>query len=688
MRPPSRLKPALAALAVLDIAMASLLVGLLVVIVILFGGSLFVFTLYQHAFVGLCCLLSALGGGLYVHGIALIGDIARKEGTSQGSRYTRIVQVLVPAALYSSLAAVGIAFFYNGSAGFGSLLQDIGAEFMNAVVFLSISSLAALCIQIACHLGMLGRRSGTTEGMAASRSKPAARGRSFPAITRQGIGKLQSVAVLVVIAGTAVTYALTSLFVPPRCFSGFHGFSAPAYDLATLQSGPHANTALDNPSVNQTVLGTLELALWKMTTTQSQGGFPMEALLDGSEFYADRGAGCPLFPGEFSIQGGTPLIASAYLEMYRVEPNSVYLDVAAAAARALMAVQDEVNGGFYYEGRLYPDGTGYQPHPFNSKRASVFDDDTTQSALSFLLDMYDVTNDTTYMNAAVRGLDYLFQLEKIGGGWPQRSNYGPDEYQSFVTLNDDCMQDIVNLMFKAHDILGDARYLQAAERAGQFLIRVQGNGAGSNAMQAGAWAQQYKDDQPAWARRFEPPAMCSSQTARAVDMLMELYLRTANETYLDAIPSAVAWLTDANTTILDEWNVTSALGDFIWSRLYELETNHLIVGNRNEQDNAAIIYYYDYVPARDYGYSWVGSYGINGTLSRYDYLVNVCGKDIAQYIAWRDAPPSVPSLLSGAQYAHTNLHPSGFWLDGEGDIDDGEFSSNARRVIDYLKAVA
>ncbi len=178
--------------------------------------------------------------------------------------------------------------------------------------------------------------------------------------------------------------------------------------------------------------------------------------------------------------------------------------------------------------------------------------------------------------------------------------------------------------------------------------------------------------------------MSSIDTARAIDMLVDLFLRTANETYLDAIPAAVTWLTDANTTIVDAWDI---IGRTCWSRLYELGTNRLIVGNRNDQDNG-VLYYYDYVPARDYGYSWIGDYGINGTLDKYAYLINDCNKNISQYVTWRDAIPPVPTLLSSAQYANFTLHSSGFWLNGEGEIDSFWFASNAMRIIDYLKAVA
>lgn len=688
MKSPSKPGRSLATLAVLDIAMASILVGVVVVVAVLVDGPLLVAPSYQQAFKGLCCLIGATSGGLYVHAFALIGDISRDQADPQPGKHAWIWQGLVPVAFYSALSIASLVFFSTSAASFESLLQEIGVEFMNAAVFLSIATFAIIYIMIVLHLDALRRGILRRVAKKGSGQVLASRRWRIPAITRRGIGQFQAVAMLFAISGTVITYGVTVLTLPQKCFTDFHGFSTPAYHLAAIQAGARANAALDAlVGDNRSLLETIEHALWLMTTTQSQGGFPLEALLDGSEFYSDRGVGCPLHPGEFSIQGGTPLIAGVYLSMYQLDPNPVYLQVAAAAARALMAVQDEGNGGFYYDGRLHPDGKGYQPHPRNPIHSAVFDDNTMQSALAFLLDMYSVTGNVTYRDAAVRGLDYAFQLEKPGGGWPQRSNYGPDEYQSYITLNDDCMRDIVNLMFKAHDILGDARYMQAAERAGQFLLRVQGNGHGLNVKQSGAWAQQYKDDQPAWARRFEPPAMCSIDTAHAIDVLVDLYLRTGNDTYLAPIPAAVEWLTDSNTTIVDAWGVTSIPGDFIWARLYELGSNRLIVGNRNNQGNG-VVYYHDYIPSRDYGYSWAGNYGINGTLDRYDYLVHVCGNNITQYIAWRDAPPSVPSLFSDAMQASSTRHSSGFWLDSEGKIDDEQFSWNAMRIITYLNAIA
>jgi PelA/Pel-15E family pectate lyase len=457
------------------------------------------------------------------------------------------------------------------------------------------------------------------------------------------------------------------------------GFSNPAYDLQTLQSTLHHASILDNSAIiNQTMLATLEKGLWAMTTTRSTGGgFPMYMLVDGSEKYGDTGSGfafCAYYPGHFSLQGGTPLVGSVYLRMYELEPNPVYLEVAEQSARALIAVQNPGNGGFEYNGRQRPDGTGYPG------TTMTLDDDVSQGCLRFLLEVYRLTGNVTYRTAAMKGLEGILSLEIPGGGFPQRSHYGPEDYQSYVTLNDYALEDTVNLLLQAADTLDEPRYLAAAERAGQFLIRVQGNGG--SALQQG-WAQQYKNDQPAWARRMEPPAMCSAQTGSAIRILMELYLATGNQTYLDPIPAAITWLTDLSTLVP---NVDDPSSHY-WSRLYELETNKMIVGNRNEPGGP--VYYYEYDPVRDFGYSWLGTYGINTTLDQYAYLEDA-GFDATAYVTWRDAPPSAASYAEGAAAAAASITHDGFWL-GEKDgltlITDSAFASAASTLIEYFAAI-
>lgn len=488
---------------------------------------------------------------------------------------------------------------------------------------------------------------------------------------RKKLSKIQSVSLLIILITATSGILIFEIAEPETCFGGTSTFGTPAYDLPSS----HYNTTLDNPSfVNQTILLSFEKALRNMTRLQRMGGFPMDALHDGSKMASDRGFGCPLFPDEFSLQGGTAYIAGIYLDMYEVEPNPIYLNIAKAAADALVAVQDEDTGGFYYDGRRYSNGDGYQPHPRNMKQHTVLDDNVMQGCMSFLLDVYNATGDQKYLDAINAGFECLFELEKPGGGWPQRSNYQDYEYQSYTTLNDDLMEDVVNLMLKAHQMFpGDSRYLTSAERAGQFLIRVQGNGG--SAMQT-AWAQQYRDDQPAWARKFEPPAMCSRQTAKSIDILISLYLETGNETYLKPIPAAIDWL-NASTILYDD----DGEEERGWSRLYELGTNVPIYGIADGGEGQNPEYVYPYEDARD-GYSWQGDFGANSSIDDWVKLQQL-NNNTEDFLDWKNEERDLADLEDDAEEAIDELNDNFFWID-DNIIADSEFVNKARDVIEYL----
>ena len=82
-----------------------------------------------------------------------------------------------------------------------------------------------------------------------------------------------------------------------------------------------------------------------------------------------------------------------------------------------------------------------------------------------------------------------------------------------------------------------------------------------------AWAQQYDHEMhPAWARKFEPPAVSGGESQGVIRTLMTLYRRTAAVTddadrFLEPIPRAIAYLR------------RSLLNDGRLARFYELETN-------------------------------------------------------------------------------------------------------------------
>ncbi|MHA1717216.1 MAG: pectate lyase [Promethearchaeota archaeon] len=666
--------------AVFQIILGFLLFALLIVPYALFEYEISIYKIYSHLAITLAFVLLPSAIGLIIYGLrSRVSPIVKGLIENKRKRFSRLIY-LAASIIYYFCIVISIVFsIYVFQRGFGIIEEDLGPE-VSAIIEIAIfGGLIILGIVGTIYLlSFLGK--GAFLFIIMIQKRKAKVIRNYAEQSTQ-IGHFHKWLVIITLTIAVSGAGIANAIKPPSCNENDVSFSTPAYNLQLIYNSSHYNPLLDNYSlINQTLLRCLEKGLWAMTKTQHTGGFPMKMLTDGSEMYSDRGPGCPLFPDEFSLQGGTPLIAGTYLAMYKLDPNPVYLSVALKAADAIVAVQDQKNGGFYYDGRRHGEnGTGYQPHPKNHRRSAVLDDNVMQGCLSFLLDIYNVTRDEKYLSAINKGFDCLKNMEAAGGGWPQRSNYEPNEYQSYITLNDECLRDVVYLYLKAYDIFKDDYYLSFAERAGQFLIRVQGNGNQGNSSQAGCWAQQYKNDQSAWARRFEPPAMCSRQTARSVEILIELYLYTGNTSYLAPIPKAIEWLNSSSTTIV---NPDPDSNDFVWARLYELGTNKMIVGVRNQKTN--VPYYYDYKPERDYGYGWIGTFGINHTLSQWEKLVDL-SFNITEYKTWRDSPRRLASLQADAIMAFDKITNDGFWLDDDGLINDKGFHDNAMALINYLK---
>jgi hypothetical protein len=112
------------------------------------------------------------------------------------------------------------------------------------------------------------------------------------------------------------------------------------------------------------------------------------------------------------------------------------------------------------------------------------------------------------------------------------------------------------VLLRAHALSGEVRYLDSARRLGDFLLLAQ-----LPAPQPG-WAQQYNEAmQPAWARKFEPPALSARESYGAIEALFKLWVATGDEKYRESIPTALTWLEKVR------------LPDGQWSRFYELGTD-------------------------------------------------------------------------------------------------------------------
>jgi len=281
---------------------------------------------------------------------------------------------------------------------------------------------------------------------------------------------------------------------------------------------------------------------------------------------------------------GTPSVGEALLAAYETCGEPLCLEAARQTARALVLGQLR-SGGWDYRIEFDPRQRARIAYRVNggsrnARNVTTFDDETSQSALRFLIRIDEVLEfkDDSIHEAALFGLDAVLKAQYPNGGWPQRYSEfpNPDEYpvkpaqfpeswsrtypkadyRDYYTLNDQLIPDMLTVLFEAERVYGDRKYRAAAEKAGDFLILAQ------LPEPQPAWAQQYdREMQPAWARRFEPPAVTGGESQGALRTLLQLYRVTGNRKYLEPVPRALAYLR------------RSELENGRLARFYELKTN-------------------------------------------------------------------------------------------------------------------
>ena len=281
---------------------------------------------------------------------------------------------------------------------------------------------------------------------------------------------------------------------------------------------------------------------------------------------------------------GTPSVGQAYLTAYQYCGERYLLDAAIETGMALVSTQLR-SGGWDYRIEFNPKQRqryNYlveQERP-DARNVTTLDDDNTQSALRFLVRL---DRELKFKNAKIHNcveyaLSQLLKAQYPNGAWPQRFSAPPDpkdfpvkkarypekwtrtypklDYRSYYTFNDDTIADMIDTMLDAADIYGEPRYRAAALKAGDFIIMAQMPDPQP------AWAQQYNANmEPAWARRFEPPAVTGGESQGVMRTLINLHRRTGEKKYLEPVPKALAYLNKSKRP------------DGRLVRFYELKTN-------------------------------------------------------------------------------------------------------------------
>lgn len=362
---------------------------------------------------------------------------------------------------------------------------------------------------------------------------------------------------------------------------------------------------------------------------------------------------------------GTPTVGESFLRAYRITGEELYLDAARQAGRSLAWGQHDT-GGWAHTADLshVTDPTGPIEH---QEGGGTFDDETSQGALIFLMELDREIDEPWLTETIERGLQFILESQFDNGAWPQW--YPLDGgYSDYYTFNDNAINDCIRVLLKAHALYGDDRYLAAAEGGGEFIIQSQ-----ISTSQAG-WAQQYNHEmEPAQARSFEPAGVCSAVTARNIRTLTQLYLYTGDRRYLDPISPAINWLD------------RSRIGENQWSRLYELETNRPIYGDRDGE------VYYDLMEIseeRRQGYSWQSSFGVTNAVG---YYLQAIGHpdDVgfeptdASTLSGGLSEESAEELKERARTIIAALDENGRWLE-DGEIQVGVFVDNFNLLCKFV----
>ncbi|GAA4454929.1 pectate lyase [Novipirellula rosea] len=288
----------------------------------------------------------------------------------------------------------------------------------------------------------------------------------------------------------------------------------------------------------------------------------------------------------------TPSVGQAYLEAYQLTSDPMLLDAARQTAAALLRGQ-LVSGGWGEKIEFADQDRKRYAYRVDSadigKRhnTTTFDDDKTQSVIRFLmrLDIATKQSDAELHEAVMVALDGVLRSQYPNGAWPQRyvgtatpatnprlaasypatwsKTHPKQKYDRYYTLNDGTIADLIATMLDAFDHYQDTRYLDAALRGGDFLLLAQ-----MPSPQPG-WAQQYNEQmQPAWARKFEPPAISGAESQQVMRTLLVLYRRSADLRYLQAVQKALPYY---ESCLRDDGRL---------ARFYELHTNRPLYMNR------------------------------------------------------------------------------------------------------------
>lgn len=335
------------------------------------------------------------------------------------------------------------------------------------------------------------------------------------------------------------------------------------------------------------VLATMKKASAYMVNEVScHGGYLWYYKEDLTEVFGE----VPARKSQIWVQGaGTPAMGHIFLDLYKATGDREYLDYAKKTANALIFGQHPLGGWHYFidfdrqglEG-WYRDSASHFIVGWEEFRHyygnCTYDDNVTQGATEYLIRLYALTMEPSYLQPLRKALDFILISQYPNGGWPQRYplryefvHDGFPDYTSDYTLNDGAMNHTIDVLLEAYELLGDERYLEAAKRGADFFMISQGPEGHA------AWTDQFGMDlKPATGRTHEPASFQVRYTLSTIYQLEKMFLYTGDRRYLRPIPMALDWI-ESSVLSIDK------KGRPVFADWYDPVTNFPIIrGNLNE----------------------------------------------------------------------------------------------------------
>ena len=192
--------------------------------------------------------------------------------------------------------------------------------------------------------------------------------------------------------------------------------------------------AAQSSDLQMQVESSLQKAVVFFHSLNVQGGYGYYVTPDLSLRWGES----PLDTNTIEVQPpGTPAIGQSFLRIYEVTGDENSLMAAMDAAQALIRGQNK-HGGWDHT-------INFQD--LTNERVS-FDDNQTQSAVSFLMALDQKVDDPHLSQATRIALDMMITTQLSNGGWPhqypKRGNY-----HDYATFNDGGINDCIRVLIEA-----------------------------------------------------------------------------------------------------------------------------------------------------------------------------------------------------------------------------------------------